>query len=151
MTWQAVFVQPCYQTTSLYSAASMGGIAGIIVKMAPDAVDGGRDLYIAMERARRLDQGYRAAVGMDQASTFGKQAAPSGPLVLGVPRKAVLSSRASYGGAAGVVDGDSPLGGVEQVGARVEIAWFHRLKLRYDRLLSSVASNLRLRPYRWGR
>jgi hypothetical protein len=45
-----------------------------------------------MERARRLDQGYLSAVGISMApAIFGMQPAPTGALVPGVPRKAVLS------------------------------------------------------------
>ena len=64
----------------------------VIAKMAPDAVNGGNDMYVVMERARRLDQGYLSAVGISMAPViFGMQPAPTGALVPGVPRKAVLS------------------------------------------------------------
>jgi len=37
--------------------------------------------------------------------------------------------------------------GAVQVDTRVGSAWFHRLKLKYDKLLSSFAFNFNLRPY----
>ena len=41
----------------------MMAAAVTINKMAPDALDGGRQLYLIMARMRRLDLGYMAAVG----------------------------------------------------------------------------------------
>ena len=103
----------CYKTTSLFSAAVMMAAVQTIVKHAPDAVNGGSDLYRVMARARRLDRHYMDSVGA-YAPRFvpvfkpnpdtdteedgpEEENGPVGLLVRGVPRVAVLSSRASNG------------------------------------------------------
>ena len=38
---------------------------------------------------------------------------------------------------------------LKRVESRVACAWFQRLELKYDKLLSEFAFNLNLRPYMW--
>ena len=110
----------CYKTTSLYNSATVTVYAYRFSKMAPDVANDPRFLPLpaVCERARRADQYYRAAVGLDKPVTggpifeghlFGQQPAPEGRIIPGVPRKAVLSYRASYG-TGDILDGDAPLG-----------------------------------------
>ena len=82
-SWKA-----CYKTDSLFSAAHVMVAAGIIAKTAPDVCNGGKDMFVVMERARRLDRGYCTAVGLDKQLTMREQQpAPTGALVPGMPRK----------------------------------------------------------------
>ena len=110
----------CYKTSSLYNSATVTVYAYRFSKMAPDVANDPRFLPLpaVCERARRADPYYRAAVGLDKPVTggpifeghlFGQQPAPEGQIISGVPRKAVLSYRASYG-TGDILDGDAPLG-----------------------------------------
>jgi len=47
----------CYKSTSLYSAATVMVAAGMIAKKCPEICNDGKDMFIVMERARRLDRG----------------------------------------------------------------------------------------------
>ena len=82
-SWKA-----CYKTDSLYSAAQVMAGAGLMAKTCPELCNGGKDMYVVMERARRLDRDYCTAVGLDkQLTVWEQQPAPTGALVPGMPRK----------------------------------------------------------------
>ena len=89
--------------------------ANMVRKMAPDVCQGGKALTEVMDRIRALDGHYRAEVGLDEpvmsdwTPVMGQQPPPAGQLVPGIPKKAVLSYRASYG-SGDALDGSSQLG-----------------------------------------
>jgi len=109
-SWRAQF-----HSSSLYSASLVMTAANMVRKMAPDVCQGGKALTEVMDRIRALDGHYRAEVGLvepvmsDWTPVMGQQPPPAGQLVPGIPRKAVLSYRASYG-SGDALDGSSQLG-----------------------------------------